>query len=136
MCLIHARPRNADLSAHDRVEVFLDIDRDFATYYHLAVDHRGWTFDRCWEDATWDPAGSLPSRQEKGRWTAEAAIPLKELTGRPPQPHDVWAVGIQRVVPGVGFQSWSTPAAVAVLPDGFGIWCSSSAVGISLPHYN
>ena len=32
----------------------------------------------------------------------------------------MWAVGIQRVVPGVGFQSWSTPAAVAVLPDGFG----------------
>ena len=66
------------------------------------------------------PPGSSPSRQEKGRWTAEAAIPLAELTGRPPQPHDVWAVGIQRVVPGVGFQSWTTPAAVAVLPDGFG----------------
>ncbi len=114
------RPRDADLSAHDRVEVFLDIGRDFATYYHLAVDHRGWTFDRCWEDATWDPTWFVASRQEEGRWTAEAAIPLKELTGRAPQPHDVWAVGIQRVVPGVGFQSWTTPAAIAVLPDGFG----------------
>ena len=55
-------------------------------------------------------AGGRPKR--RFRWP--------NLTGRPPQPRDVWAVGIQRVAPGVGFQSWSTPAAVAVLPDGFG----------------
>ncbi|MCE5268648.1 MAG: YCF48-related protein [Planctomycetaceae bacterium] len=114
------RPRDADLSAHDRVEILLDIDRDYATYYHLAIDHRGWTFDRCWEDATWDPTWFVASKQDSDRWTAEAAIPLSELTGRPPQPRDRWAIGIQRVVPGFGFQSWSTPAAVAPLPDGFG----------------
>jgi len=29
--------------------------RDYATYYHLAVDDRGFTRDDCWGDATWDP---------------------------------------------------------------------------------
>ncbi len=56
----------------------------------------------------------------KDGWTVEAAIPLVELIGHAPQPHDTWAVGIQRTTPGVGFQSWTTPAAVTVLPDGFG----------------
>jgi len=115
-----SRPRDSDLSAHDRIEVLLDIDRNYSTYYRLAVDHRGWTNDRCWDDDTWDPAWFVASKQEDGSWTFEAAIPLAELTGRPPQPHDVWAVGIQRVVPGVGFQSWTTPASISVLPDGFG----------------
>ena len=115
------RPRDGDLSAHDRVEFLLDIDRDFATYYQLAVDRRGWTIDRCWEDRTWDPQWFVATRREQGRWTVEAAIPLKELTGKPPRPGDVWALGVQRVVPGVGFQSWTTPAAAATaLPDGFG----------------
>ena len=114
------RPRDADLSTQDRVEVFLDLDRDYSTYYRLAVDRRGWTNDSFWGDATWNPAWFVAARQEKREWTVEAAIPLAELTGRPPKPHDIWAVGIQRVAPGVGFQSWTTPAAVTVLPDGFG----------------
>jgi hypothetical protein len=114
------RPRDGDLSAYDRVEFLLDIDRDFATYYHLAVDRRGWTNDRCWEDRTWDPQWFVATRREAGSWTVEAAVPLKELTGTPPRLHDVWALGVQRVVPGVGFQSWTTPAAGAALPAGFG----------------
>ncbi|MBN2296655.1 MAG: hypothetical protein JXM70_29775, partial [Pirellulales bacterium] len=36
------RTRDADLSARDRVDIYLDIDRDHASYYHLAIDHRGW----------------------------------------------------------------------------------------------
>ena len=117
---VPVRLRDADLSAHDRVEVFLDIDRDYCTYYRLAFDCRGQQNDSCWGDTTWNPDWWVAVRREKGQWTAEAAIPLAELTGRPPKPHDVWAIGIQRVAPGVGFQSWTTPAAVTVLPDGFG----------------
>ncbi len=114
------RPRHADLSAHDRVELFLDIDRDFSTFYRLAVDHRGWTNESCWGDATWNPTWYVAAGREDGLWTVEAAIPLAELVDHPPQPGDVWAVGIQRVAPGVGFQSWTEPAAVEPLPDGFG----------------
>ena len=114
------RPRNADLSGHDRVDLLLDIDRDFVTYYHLSVDHRGWTAHSCWGDRTWDPVWFVAARSEGGYWTAEIAVPLKELAARAPKPGETWAVGIQRTVPGVGFQSWSKPAAVRVIPEGFG----------------
>jgi photosystem II stability/assembly factor-like uncharacterized protein/tetratricopeptide (TPR) repeat protein len=114
------RLRDADLSAHDRVDVLIDLDRDFATYYRLTIDHRGWTADSCWGDSTWDPTWYVAARTEGGRWTAEAAVPLGQLTARRVTAQTVWAVGLQRTVPGVGFQSWTTPARTTVAPEGFG----------------
>lgn len=115
------RPRDPDLSAHDRVEVLVDVDRDWSTYYRLTVDHRGWTGESCWGDSTWDPAWYVAADETDTTWTVEAAIPLDELTGSFPRQGTAWAVGAQRVVPGVGFQSWSTPAAPSVIPEGFGL---------------
>ena len=112
--------RDADLSTHDRVDVFLDMDRDFATYYRLTIDHCGWTNDSCCGDSTWDPKWYVAARTEGGYWTVEAAIRLRELTSHPPAAKEVWAFGLQRTVPGVGFQSWTVPASTAVLPEGFG----------------
>jgi hypothetical protein len=109
-----------DLASHDRVDVFLDLDRDYATYYRLSIDHRGWPAEGCWGDPTWNPTWFVAAHSAEGNWTAEAAIPLDQLTGRYPGPRDVWALGIQRTVPGVGFQSWTTPAATTVVPEGFG----------------
>jgi len=114
------RPRDPDLTGHDRVDVFLDLDRDFATYYRLSIDHRGWVAEGCWGDATWDPTWFVAAAADHGEWTAEAAIPLDQLTGRLPRSRSVWAVGIQRTVPGVGFQSWTQPAGTEVVPEGFG----------------
>ncbi|NQU23832.1 MAG: hypothetical protein HQ567_21330 [Candidatus Nealsonbacteria bacterium] len=114
------RPRDPDLSAHDRVDVLIDLDRDFATYYRLTVDHRGFTGEACWGDRTWDPEWFVAAKTSKDTWTIEAAIPLEQLTGRLPSTGAVWAVGLQRTVPGVGFQSWTTPAAATVTPEGFG----------------
>jgi hypothetical protein len=113
------RRHGADLSAHDRVDLFLDIDRDYATYYHFTIDYRGWAAEDCCGDRTWNPTWFVAARSENGTWTAEAAIPLNQLGPRL-KPHDVWAIGLQRTVPGVGFQSWSAPAAVEVIPEGFG----------------
>ena len=42
------------------------------------------------------------------------------FAAEPPKPNNVWAIGIQRIVPGVGFQSWNRPAAIDVMPEGFG----------------
>ncbi|HUT93840.1 MAG TPA: YCF48-related protein [Thermoguttaceae bacterium] len=115
-----ARPRDPDLSSQDRVDLFLDLDRDFATYYRLSIDHRGWPGEACWGDSTWDPTWFVAAEAEEGTWTAEAAIPLDQLTGGYPAARSVWAIGVQRVVPGVGLQSWTTPAAVDIVPEGFG----------------
>ncbi len=114
------RPRDPDLADQDRVELLLDTDRDFATYYCLSIDHRGWTGESCWQDSSWNPNWFVAGGNSEGTWTAEAAIPLAELTGQPPNSKHAWGVGVQRVVPGVGFQSWTTPASTEIMPEGFG----------------
>lgn len=114
------RPRDADVSEHDRVDFFIDLDRDWATYFRLTIDHRGWTADACWDDASWNPTWFVAAGDNEKSWTVEAAIPLAELTSDPPRPKHVWAAGVQRTLPGGGFQSWTTPADATIVPEGFG----------------
>ena len=114
------RVRDPDLSQHDRVDIFLDIDRTYASYYHFTIDHRGWAADACCGDRSWNPKWFVAAQTADGKWTAEAAIPLAELGATIVPGKTVWAVGVQRTVPGVGFQSWTTPAAPDVVPAGFG----------------
>ncbi len=114
------RPRDPDLSQRDRVDILLDIDRDHVTCYQLTIDHRGWTGEACWGDTSWDPTWFVAAAQDAGSWTAEAALPLDQLTGDYPHTNSAWAIGAQRIVPGAGFQSWNTPAAVEPMPEGFG----------------
>jgi len=52
--------------------------------------------------------------------TAEIAIPWDQLTGTLPEKGTAWAIGLQRIAPGLGLQSFSTPAAIDVIPEGFG----------------
>jgi photosystem II stability/assembly factor-like uncharacterized protein len=114
------RTRDPDLSLHDRVDIFLDVDRTYASYYHLTIDHRGWAADACCGDRSWNPKWFVAAQTADGTWTAEAAIPLAELDAKIEPGKSVWALGVQRTVPGVGFQSWTTPAAPDVVPEGFG----------------
>ncbi|MEN6494254.1 MAG: YCF48-related protein [Thermoguttaceae bacterium] len=114
------RPRDPDLSAQDRVELLVDLDRDFTTYYRLAIDQRGYVREDCWGDVSWNPQWFVTAATADGVWSAEAVIPLEQLTGQYPAPNAVWAVGLQRIVPGVGFQSWNHPASAQGMPEGFG----------------
>jgi photosystem II stability/assembly factor-like uncharacterized protein len=114
------RQRDPDLRQHDRVDIFLDTDRNYATYYHLAIDHRGWAADAICGDRSWNPQWFVAAQTADGAWSAEAAIPLAELRATILPGKTVWALGLQRTVPGVGFQSWTTPAATEVVPEGFG----------------
>jgi hypothetical protein len=112
---------DADLKEQDRVTVLLDIDRDYATYWSLTVDHRGWPAESCFGDKTWNPEWFIAAAGDEQFWTVEAAIPLAELAPAMPKVRDAWAVGFQRVIPGVAFQSFTTPAADEVLPEGMGL---------------
>jgi hypothetical protein len=114
------RERDADLSAQDRIELRLDVDRDWTTFYNLSVDHRGWTAEDCWGDASWNPRWFVAAARGEENWTVEAAIPLNQLSSEPVGPKTVWALGLQRIVPGVGFQSWTRPATVVGTPEGSG----------------
>ena len=82
---------------------------------------RGWTAEDCWGDRSWDPAWYVAAGEAEEAWTAEIAIPLAELAGEPTIAGKCWAVGVQRTVPGTGFQSWTTPAAARAVPEGFGL---------------
>ncbi len=114
------RGRDADLSNYDHVMLSLDIDRDWTTFYQFRVDHRGWTAEECWGDKSWNPQWYVASNLDNQGWTIEAAIPLAELTTETVGPKTVWALGLQRLVPGVGLQSWTRPATAEFTPYGCG----------------
>jgi hypothetical protein len=115
------RKADGDLASRDRVMILLDVDRDYTSYWSLTVDHRGWPAESCFGDRTWNPQWFIAAGGNAEYWTIEAAIPLAELAPKKPQVRDVWAIGIQRVIPGLGLQSLSTPATVEPLPEGFGL---------------
>ena len=96
-----SRPRkyDADLAAHDHVKIRLDVDRDYATCYELAVNHRGQTHDCCWLDASWNPQWFVAAESGATHWTVEAAIPFESLLHAAPQPGQAWAISAERVKP-------------------------------------
>ncbi|MDH3718504.1 MAG: hypothetical protein OES79_10335, partial [Planctomycetota bacterium] len=115
-----SRPRDAPLQQHDRLDVLLDVDRDRSTYYRLTIDHRGWTAEACCGSAAWNPQWYVAASAESDSWTCEVAIPFDQLVAQSPNRRDVWALGLQRTIPGSGLQSWTTPASADIMPEGFG----------------
>jgi len=98
---VDARPRtyDADLTGHDSLRIRLDVDRDYATYFELTIDHRGQTNDRCWLDTSWNPAWFVAAGEGDSHWTAEGAIPWESLTSSPPKRGEAWAITYSRMLP-------------------------------------
>ncbi len=115
------RTYDADLSRADRIELLLDVDRDYATWYRLTFDHRGWTGDACFDDRSWNPQWFVAASETADSWAVEAAIPFAELAAEPPTAKQPWALGVQRIIPGIGLQSWTRPANCDGRADGFGL---------------
>jgi photosystem II stability/assembly factor-like uncharacterized protein len=130
---VRPRSRDMDLSAHDRVDLYLDLDRDYGTYYRLAIDRRGCVFDDCWADRSWDPTWYVASRSDEQGYYIEAAIPLTELTDTPPVDGTVWAFNAVRIIPGQRILSWSRPAGTAPSPEGMGLLLFSDGAPTPLP---
>jgi len=116
-----ARPSDSDMSPRDHVTLFIDIDRDYGSFWQLAFDDRGWPAESCFGDRHWNPQWYLAAGGDEQFWTVEAAIPLAELTPKRPQVRDVWAVGIQRTIPRVGRQSFTGPAGIESRPETSGL---------------
>jgi photosystem II stability/assembly factor-like uncharacterized protein len=115
------RTRDADMTGRDRVDILLDMDRDYQTYYRFQIDHRGCLAEDCWGDRTWNPKYFVAFDATETGWTAEIAIPFVELTGDRPAHGRAWAANVSRVVPGKGMQSWSGPADDTPRPEGMGL---------------
>jgi photosystem II stability/assembly factor-like uncharacterized protein len=109
---VHAgRTFDEDLSPFDRVAFLLDIDRDYDTAYRFEIDQRGHTRDACWEHQGWNPKWHVACHGDDNEWSFEAAIPLDQLMPEAPTPGATWSVGVVRIMPAVGLQSWTHPAA-------------------------
>jgi photosystem II stability/assembly factor-like uncharacterized protein len=115
------RERDESLLGQDRVEFFFDVDRDYASYFQLTVDHRGRSAEACGHDTSWNPAWFIATGGDEKYWTIEAALAWKEGLPTPQGENNVWACGIQRRVPNHAVRSWSIPAHPAVIPAGFGL---------------
>lgn len=113
--------RDDDNNRDDRVELLLDIDRDWGTFFRLAVCEDGSTLDSCGGDKSWNPKWFVAVSREEGAWTAECAIPLAALAPYPPEKGDAWGLGIQRRAPDKPLESWTHPAKATIHAPGFGL---------------
>ncbi len=115
------RSHDADLASFDRLSLFFDVDRDYATFYAFHVDQRGCTAESCWEDASWNPKWFVFSDLDESHWRFELAIPLNELVPERPTRGTFWAAGVTRIIPTVGVEGWTHPAGSKSRPEAFGL---------------
>ncbi|MCF0234682.1 MAG: hypothetical protein HUK22_06860, partial [Thermoguttaceae bacterium] len=101
------RPRDARLTAQDRLELAIDVDGDYATACKFVVDYRGWLADSLWNDSSWNPQVFVARSEDESYWTIEAAIPLDAFCLNKPRPGTIWRLAARRVTPGVGVECWN-----------------------------
>jgi hypothetical protein len=118
---VSGRRYDEDLADFDRVVLSLDVDRDYVTYFNFEVDQRGCTRDACWHDTSWNPRWLVAVLGDDKEWRLEVAIPLEEITSIVPQRGTAWAIGITRIIPATGIESWTHPAAAVPRPESFGL---------------
>ncbi len=105
----------------DRIELYLDVDRDAVTHWCLSIDYRGGASERLNDDVTWDPDWFVAVDDDQASWTIEAAVPLTALTRQAVVPSVVWCLGVQRIMPGHDWETWLQPAPVEARPEEFGL---------------
>ncbi|MGE3314163.1 MAG: YCF48-related protein [Planctomycetaceae bacterium] len=115
------RTHDSELTGHDRIVLAFDTDRDYATWYTIAIDERGWLNERCWDDGTWNPRMWVEVAADETHWRIEAAIPFDEMMPPSRRPREAWGVGIVRVIPSSGVEGWTHPAASTPRPESFGV---------------
>ena len=118
------RLRDVGMLDQDRIEILIDVERDYGTYYSLTIDFRGWVTDTCLGAKKWNPQWKIVRNEDDAAWYIEAAIRLSELSPglseRLMRPAVTWGVAIRRLVPGVGIECWNAENSFD-LTEGFGL---------------
>ena len=86
------RVRDARLDAADRVEIAIDIDRDYKTFFLFSVDASGRVAESFGDNREWNPAWYVANHIDPKNWTAEIAIPLNEISTY----GDFWSISASR----------------------------------------
>ena len=101
------RTHDPNLSREDRVELLLDLKRNYTTYDTFELDYRGWVSESRWQDKNWNPRWFVARQEDDTFWSLEAAIPLDQLTNNKPTKGSIWGIALRRIVPGVGIDAWN-----------------------------
>ncbi|MDO4586931.1 MAG: YCF48-related protein [Planctomycetia bacterium] len=101
------RFREADLTPFDRIEIQLDLDRDYSTAFRFVFDYRGWANESSWNDPNWNPQLFIAQHETDDLWSLEIAIPWEHICERPPTRYEVWALSMRRIIPNVGLECWN-----------------------------
>lgn len=118
---LSGRIHDMDHALLDQLRFQFDVDRDYATWYAFTFDQRGGTSEACWEDRSWNPKYHVAVERDHAAWRLEAAIPKQELLPSEQILGMTWGVGITRVMPGIGSESWTGTGAEQPLPPLFGL---------------
>ena len=115
------RPRDAELRHQDRIEVHLDVNRDYSSWWAFSFDHRGWTRESLNGDPNWNPEYFVAADADARSWTIEVAIPLAVVASEEAWQDANWAVGVHRITPGHESESWLEASQGKKLPQLQGI---------------
>jgi photosystem II stability/assembly factor-like uncharacterized protein len=113
------RGRDVPIADQDRIEILLDLDRDYITFDSLTIDSRGWVNDSCLGDKSWNPTWHIARHEDNSAWYIELAIPFSSLSDRKPETESVWGIALRRIVPGYGIECWNAENSEN-LREGFG----------------
>ena len=124
-----ARQHDEDLRDFDRLQILLDVDRDYFTWYEFQIDQRGCTSDACWRDKTWNPKWFVATQSDEQTWRIEIAIPFSELAWKAPGserpgagvPAQVWGLSVIRTIPAIAVESWIHPTQSTPTAESFGL---------------
>ncbi|MBX3420494.1 MAG: hypothetical protein KF752_02950 [Pirellulaceae bacterium] len=113
--LASGRPYDADLSGLDRVQLLLDVDRDYSSAIELSIAENGLTGDRCLDCKAFNPKWYVCTRDAGQYWQAEVAIALSSLGAANTEPARLpceayWAVAASRLCPGMRTTRWPSTA--------------------------
>ena len=112
------RTYDAMKSDSDHVEIRLDIDRDYSSWYTFGVDSQGRTTESSGEDLSWNPEWYVAVKSNETDWSVELAIPLAELKSEALRVDECWAAMILRHAPMKGSQHNGRVVSTDFLPQG------------------
>lgn len=116
--------RDAPLWWDDCVEVFMDINHDHKTYYHLITNALAARYDAIGQSGfrKWNPKWQVATTISEDSWYVEIAIPFREMGISSPQPGTIWGFNLnrQRYSAKVERSSWAETLFHFHEPDVFG----------------
>jgi len=122
--------RDQTVHEDDCVELFLDLNHDYTTYYQIVVNSLGTIADNQWDSSVqtgnggnseWNGKYEIATKVEETFWTAEIAIPISQFERRI-EPGDIWGFNLARIriANAAEYGQWVPTYGRALRPDRFG----------------